>query len=257
MISIVTITFNNHAELLATLETSSNIVNTEIVVINGGSDQETLKFLENNASIKGFSGKDEGISDAFNIGVSRASGEFVTFLNSGDQLIDRDYYIFANNYFTQNPHVDYMYADIIFDHKTHGKLTVTPNENIGKTPFAHPSLIARRSVIQKLGGFDKKLKIAMDYDFMCKLIQGRYQGYYYTATPVVLMDGKGVSSNNGLKGIAEREYVLKKYNLITNEAYVYLKILILKNHARNILGKMRLLKLYDFFRNKFRKIKAE
>lgn len=256
-LSIITITYNNFLELKSTLESVAGIQNTESVIINGGKCQETLSFLKSHPELISLSEPDEGISDAFNKGIKLSTGDFVTFLNSGDKLIDKSYYDYSNAYFTNNPDIDYIYASIIFNHTDHGELIVQPNTMLGKTPFPHPSLIVRRSVIVKVGGFDKNLKVAMDFDFMCKIIKGKFKGHYYEQRPVVFMDGTGASSSNGLKGIKERLLVLKKYDLLDFESSLYLKKLKLKTEARNTLQKLKLLNFYDYLKKMVIKPRSE
>lgn len=255
-LSIVTITYNNFLELKTTLETISGIQNTESVIINGGECQETLEYLNQHQEYLKISERDEGISDAFNKGIKLSTGDFITFLNSGDKLIDSSYYNFANNYFLKNPQVDYIYADIIFDHQDHGELIVKPNTSISKTPFPHPSLIVRKSVFEKIGGFDKNLKIAMDFDFMCNLVKGKFIGYYYQS-PVVLMDGTGTSSIHGFKAIDERLLILERHALLDFNSKFYLKKLRFKMNIRNMLQKLNLLKTYDRLKKLFFKPKSE
>lgn len=255
-VSVVTITFNNYDELLLTLKSLEKASHFESVIINGGKCEKTKSYIVEHG-LKGVSEPDEGISDAFNKGIKYSESAYIAFLNSGDELLDGQYYAKAVEIFLQHPDIGFVYADILFSHREHGTLTVKPNPNKGKTPFPHPSLIVRKSIFEKIGGFDKKLKVAMDYDFMQRLLKDGYKGHYYQDAPVVLMDGTGVSSNQGLKGIAEREFILKKYNQITFDSYFYLKTLRVKTYARSILHKLQLLETYDYLKKKIIKIKSE
>lgn len=255
-VSVVTVTFNNYEELLLTLKSLEKASRFESVIINGGNCEKTKTFMIER-HLKGVSEPDEGISDAFNKGIRYSECAYVAFLNSGDELLDGQYYANAVEVFSNQPDISFIYADILFNHREHGTLTVKPNSNKGKTPFPHPSLIVRKSVFEKIGGFDKKLKIAMDYDFMQRLIKAGYKGHYYQDSPVVLMDGSGISSNQGIKGITEREIVLKRYSQMTFGAFVYLKKLRMKTHTRNFLEKIHLIEHYDDLKKKFFKIKSE
>jgi len=244
ILSVVTLTFNNYHELIKTINSLKGIDSVESIIVNGGSCIETKKFLEKNNQYVSISEPDYGISDAFNKGVNLSSGKFVTFLNSGDILIDREYYQFAINYLSNNSHINYIYADIELNHKYMGKQIVRPNRKSGKTPFPHPSLIVKRSIFNKVGSFDLTLKIAMDYDFMCRLIKERYRGFYYKKA-VVLMDGKGISSNNGLEAVNERILILRRYNFHNFYSYYYLQKLKFKILIRKVLNKLGILDFYD------------
>lgn len=256
IISVVTITFNNYDELLATLNSTAGITCIENVIINGGNCEKTKQYLET-SNFNYVSEPDKGISDAFNKGVLRSTGDFIVFLNSGDLLIDKNYYNYSRDYFFQNPKIDFIFADIIFKHREHGNLIVKPNTEKGKTPFPHPSLVMRNYIFEKIGVFDLSLKVAMDYDIMCRMINENFKGHYYNQTPVVLMDGNGESSSNGIRGIKERQKVLKKNNLTDLKSNIYLKKLIAKTYARDFLNRIHLLNKYDQIKKMFIKIKSE
>lgn len=259
-ISVVTITYNNPKELEKTLSSIHELIvnnNIESVIINGGKNKETIDLLEKSSSQVILSEPDSGISDAFNKGIYHSNGDYLCFLNSGDILIDAEYYKWATNYFIKNPEVDYIYADIIFHHLKHGDLILKPNIETGKIPYPHPSLIVKKSIFKSIGGFDVFYKLAMDFDFMYRLIQGGHKGYYYSEKPVIFMMGDGVSSQNGIQGIKERIHILNKYNLLDRKSYRYLKVNLFKNRCRNLLTKFHMIEIYDSIKRVFKEAKPE
>ena len=86
MISIITVTYNNFDDLYRTLNSLEKIDGIEKVVVNGGDCAKTKEYLSDFDGIS-ISEPDKGISDAFNKGVSRANGDNLMFLNSGDCLL--------------------------------------------------------------------------------------------------------------------------------------------------------------------------
>ncbi len=257
-ISLITISFNNFEELKLTLNSLENVSGIESLVINGGSCQNTLKFLSE-GHIKHISEPDMGISDAFNKGAKNSTNDFIAYLNSGDTLTDKNYYKQALKIFKDNPEIDFIYAQIEIDHIKHGKMLVSPNEKLDftKMPFPHPSLIVKKDVFHRIGDFDLNLKIAMDYDFAVRLINSGSKGYYYRQMPVVLMDGEGVSSHQGILGQKERIYILKKYQRLDWRAFIYHYKLLLKIHTRNILTSLGLIQFYDKIKNRSIEVKPE
>ena len=255
-LSVVTLTFNNYHELIKTINSLKGIDSVESVIVNGGSCIETKEFLEKNSQYTSISESDNGISDAFNKGIKLSSGKYITFLNSGDIVIDRGYYQFAINYLSNNSHINYIYADIELNHKYMGKQIVRPSDENGKTPFPHPSLIVERSIFNEVDFFDLTLKIAMDYDFMCRLIKEKYRGFYYKKA-VVLMDGKGISSNGGLEAVNERILVLRRYDMHDFYSYYYLEKLKFKILFRKMLAKLGVLNFYDRIKFSIKKDRME
>ncbi|WP_159632970.1 glycosyltransferase family 2 protein [Sphingobacterium composti Ten et al. 2007 non Yoo et al. 2007] len=93
-ISIITIVYNNvrdieHTILSVINQTYSNI---EYIVIDGASTDGTLDIIQQyRGSIDVLvSEKDSGIYDAMNKGLAKATGDYVLFLNSGDELFDNN-----------------------------------------------------------------------------------------------------------------------------------------------------------------------
>lgn len=91
-ISIITIVYNNVRDIEYTLLSVINQTypNIEYIVIDGASTDGTLEVIN---SYRGsidvlVSEKDKGIYDAMNKGLARATGDYVLFLNSGDELYD-------------------------------------------------------------------------------------------------------------------------------------------------------------------------
>lgn len=97
LISIITVTYNDHVGLVSTIESVGNLaskLNFEHVIIDGSSSDDTIMYLSSYIkkpyiSTKFLSESDKGIYDAMNKGVQFAKGEFCFFLNSGD-LFDPD-----------------------------------------------------------------------------------------------------------------------------------------------------------------------
>ena len=206
MISVVTITYNNSVELKDTLSSIQGISNIESIVINGGSEVDSLSLLKNHVGVV-VSEKDEGISDAFNKGARYSSGQAVAYLNSGDVLLDREYYLWADRVFSEDPSIGFVFSDIFFIDPVVGQTVMKPRgrlrSDLGKgMPFPHPSMIVRREIFDQIGGFSKDYKIAMDFDFVVKLLAAGHRGVYYPHA-TVRMNGGGVSTSSEYFGILE------------------------------------------------------
>lgn len=91
LLSIITVVRNGERDIGATLESvcAFHGPDVEVIVIDGASTDATL------AVVRGFEARidvlvsepDDGIYDAMNKGIARASGRFVLHINAGDRLL--------------------------------------------------------------------------------------------------------------------------------------------------------------------------
>ncbi len=93
-LSVITIVFNNVKDIERTIQSviHQTYPNIEYIVVDGESTDGTIAIL--NKYTKNISKllieKDEGIYDAMNKGLELASGDYVLFMNSGDELYAPD-----------------------------------------------------------------------------------------------------------------------------------------------------------------------
>jgi GT2 family glycosyltransferase len=199
-LSVITITFNNFDELKASLNSLEDL-GVESVIVNGGNCQKTITYLAQ-GSHKSLTEKDHGISDAFNKGFRLSNGEYITFLNSGDVLLDKTYYSEAVEFLDTHPDFDFVYADIQFIDQFAGPIRICSGNRFPAMPFLHPTLIVRRKKMEEVGLFNLDYKIAMDLDFAYRLVKSGAKGHYIPRM-VVEMDGQGVSSKQFTKAYRE------------------------------------------------------
>ena len=221
-LSIITITLNNFEELLSTVESVRDLNGCEHIIINGGECPQTLEFLQ------GYNGKsvsepDQGISDAFNKGIRLSSGDAIIMLNSGDILLDRTYPARASQILDQDPQIDFVHADLIFEDTLIGSYIMRPlrtknilSPNIGRgMPYRHQSMVVRKEVYGRVGFFNLNY-ICSDFDWVCRweldLKKSHGQAYYSQGDPVIIMDGGGISSTQERKIILEAIKIIRQRN---------------------------------------------
>lgn len=87
-VSVITVVFNDFSNISKTINSvlEQNYLNTEYIVIDGGSTDGTSEVIERYLDKLNIyiSEVDYGIYDAMNKGVRVANGEFIIFMNSGD-----------------------------------------------------------------------------------------------------------------------------------------------------------------------------
>lgn len=88
-LSIITICLNNLEELKRTVASvlQQTCKEFEYIIIDGGSTDGCKEYIEGLAGVSQWiSEPDKGIYNAMNKGIRIAGGEYVLFLNSGDEL---------------------------------------------------------------------------------------------------------------------------------------------------------------------------
>ena len=221
-LSIITITLNNFEELLRTVESVQDLNGCEHIIINGGECPQTLDFLQGYYG-KSVSEPDQGISDAFNKGIRLSSGEAIIMLNSGDILLDRTYPARASQILDQDPQIDFVHADLIFEDTLIGSYIMRPlrtknilSPNIGRgMPYRHQSMVVRKEVYGRVGFYNLNY-ICSDFDWVCRwelgLKKSHGQAYYSQGDPVIIMDGGGISSTQERKIILEAIKIIRQRN---------------------------------------------
>ena len=97
-VTVATVAFNAGEDILRTIESvkALNYKDIEYIVIDGGSNDDTLKTLTKNAEHISYwrSEPDLGPFDAMNKAATYATGEYIIFMNAGDTFYQND--VFSN-----------------------------------------------------------------------------------------------------------------------------------------------------------------
>ena len=216
-LSVITISFNNLKELQQTCDSVDNqtLPPFEHCIIDGSSNNEISEWLSNTVQPvyrKWICERDKGISDAFNKGIQLSTGSLIHILNSADIYFSKTVIENVLKYFNSNQTVQWASGKICMKR---GGIWV----NIG-VPFdagqlykgmrsvSHPTWFLKKELYQKLGHFSLDIKIAMDYDLMCRL---KNETYGFMDETIVKFDDSGVSTNQYLKSLKENVKVYESY----------------------------------------------
>lgn len=140
-------------------------------IIDGGSKDGTVEYLQQQREIKFISEPDRGLSHAVNKGLQRAQGEWIIWLNADDALAENalkqfltvlptfpDTYVFcgAQNVLGYDGRLervsepwDYNLRDLLGS----------------RTAIVQASTIVHRSVYERVGLLDESYRYAMDYEW--------------------------------------------------------------------------------------------
>lgn len=93
-LTVITVVYNNAAGIERTIisVTSQTYPHIEYVIIDGGSTDGTVDIIRKHAGrlARFVSEPDKGIYDAMNKGLALATGDYVLFMNSGDEIYAAD-----------------------------------------------------------------------------------------------------------------------------------------------------------------------
>ena len=93
-LSIITINYNNLEGLKKTFESvfMQTYQDFEYIVIDGGSTDGSKEYIAENADKINYwvSEPDKGVYHAMNKGIMKANGEYLLFINSGDELFENN-----------------------------------------------------------------------------------------------------------------------------------------------------------------------
>ena len=223
-ISIITVCFNSSKTILETIKSVNlqSYTNIEHVFIDGCSSDNTIDIINSHSTVSKivFSGKDDGIYDAMNTGLTISKGEFIMFLNSDDMLHSKK--TIENLMFElDNNSLDAVYGDVSFfrenpkNSKRIWKSTKYNTNNIKKGFHPpHPGLTVSRQFFDKVGPFNCNYKIVGDYDFMLRLFSHADLKIKYIERIIVDMRLGGASTtlNGVIVSFTEFLKVLKSHN---------------------------------------------
>ena len=258
-ISIITATYNSDTTVRDTLESILRQTHQdwEIIIEDGGSNDDTLAIVREyepqcNGKMRIFSEKDEGLYDAMNRGIARATGDVIGILNSDDFYHDERVVEDIVNAFEQK-NVDCIYGNLVFiDEKNkNNTLRIWKGTQHECGAFlrgwhpAHPTFYAKRIWFERFGGFNLQYAISADFELMLRFIEkGQIRNAYLDRYFVKMrMGGESTGSiRNIIKGNRNILRALRDNGFKPSRFYLIKRLIpkawdMLKYKLKNILHK--------------------
>ena len=230
-VSLILTTFNS---IFNFKKTYSSIIiqdypNIEIIIVDGKSTDGTVeaisKFAADNDNIKWISEVDKGIYDAMNKGLYMATGEYILFFN--DIFTQKS--SVAKLVWAANSNVNCIGAHSDLGYCSDGKIKRYWRMGEGKIDSgwmpAHPTLLLKKEVYSKYGGYKSGYRCSADYEFMVRILRDKNNMLAYVPETLVSMFYGGTSSS-GIRayGISFKEsYKALKENSIAHPLLVCIK----------------------------------
>ena len=218
--SIITVTFNAGATLEDTIQSviTQSYRNLEYIIIDGGSKDRTLDIIERyrthiHAVV---SEPDKGLYDAMNKGLKLATGDYICFLNAGDELHEDDTLLLMVHSITENALPDVLYGETaIVDEEGHflRMRRLSAPERLTWKSFrngmlvCHQAFFARRDLAEP---FDLKYRFSADFDW-CIRIMKKSQVLHNTHLTLIDYLNEGMTTRNRKASLKERFRIMCKH----------------------------------------------
>ena len=229
ILSIITVNYNNAPGLQKTIGSvfAQIFKNFEYIIIDGGSTDGSLAIIESvkDKTTYWVSEQDKGIYNAMNKGIAVAKGEYLYFLNSGDELVENALQkIFENKAYDSHFIIgEAKIGNHIF--RKQKKLTLFDIFYIG---INHQSFFMKKDVFEIAGLYQEKYKITADsLHFISSLLKYNLS-YIVLDVLVAIIEPGGVSTNSIDSNMQERYlYLQNEHPVLLNdykELYRYRKL---------------------------------
>ena len=180
-ISVVTPSYRNSNWLkLCIASVADQGGEVEHIVQDAGSDDGTLDWLLADQRVQAFVEKDQGMYDAVNRGLRRASGEILAYLNCDEQYLPGALNG-VHDFFQANPRVDVVFGDFVVvdargDYLFHRKVQVPLKYHtwVAHLPAFTCAMFFRRTIIDEYKlFFDARLRAVGDGEWVLRLLKRR------------------------------------------------------------------------------------
>lgn len=228
-LSIITINYNNAEGLRKTLASvaAQTYHDIEHLIIDGGSTDGSVEAIKeyvaanpNNDpffkhTIKWVSERDNGIYNAMNKGIRKATGAYIQILNSGDILVAPDVVERMVAEIEKAEYPELLYGNMIKKDYATGKILGKSKEveyslrQYYTSTMNHDCCYIHRSVYEKYGLYDESLKIVSDWKWFLQAIGLGQVKPIYVDIDVTIFDASGISESNLELRNKERRQVLE------------------------------------------------
>ena len=242
--SIVTPSYRSSVWLrLCVASVADQAVESEHIVQDAGSDDGTLDWVQKDSRVKVFVEKDQGMYDAVNRGLRRASGEILAYLNCDEQYLPGALRA-VSGFFEAQPEIDVLFGDVVMvdakgGYTRHRKMQVPLKYH---TWTCHLSTLScamffrRRIVFEEGQFFDSQLRDVGDGEWMVRLLgRGIKMATLRKFTSVFTLTGGNMSAGEN----ARRE-ARDLYSSAPRWARRLKPILIMHHRLRRLAGGMYL-----------------
>lgn len=240
-ISIITVSYNAEAHIEDAIKSvlEQSYQNKEYIIIDGGSKDRTLSIIskyKDKIDVL-ISESDNGISDAFNKGITHATGDIIGICNADDMLVDNALLYIADDYADG---IDiFRFQEYIYNPFSGEKKLIKPT-NLPAIPIQkhllHMGCWIKKDAFEKYGYYDINFKYCMDYELLRRFIsKGAKQKF--CNKPVGIFRLGGVSQSNPHAVETEKKIICKRYGGGIFGAYIWIYYDRIKSFVKKVIVK--------------------
>lgn len=239
--SIITVTYNAGAVLEDTIQSviTQTYRNVEYIIVDGGSKDHTLdiinRYREHIHTL--VSEPDKGLYDAMNKGIRLATGDYLCFLNAGDELHEDDTLQLMVHSITGTDLPDVLYGETaIVDEEGHflRMRRLSAPENLNWKSFkdgmlvCHQAFFPRRELAEP---YDLRYRFSADFDWCIRIMK---KSHTLHNTHLTLIDylNEGMTTRNHRASLHERFRIMCRHygylSTLARHAWFALRLLLKK-----------------------------
>lgn len=239
--SIITVTYNAGAVLEDTIQSviTQTYRNVEYIIVDGGSKDHTLdiinRYREHIHTL--VSEPDKGLYDAMNKGICLATGDYLCFLNAGDELHEDDTLQLMVHSITGTELPDVLYGETaIVDEEGHflRMRRLSAPEDLNWKSFkdgmlvCHQAFFPRRELAEP---YDLRYRFSADFDWCIRIMK---KSHTLHNTHLTLIDylNEGMTTRNHRASLHERFRIMCRHygylSTLARHAWFALRLLLKK-----------------------------
>jgi glycosyltransferase involved in cell wall biosynthesis len=235
----------------------------DLVVIDGASTDGSVEIIERHAERIGtwLSESDDGVYDAWNKAIDRASGEWLCFLGADDKLASSQVLSRVATSLASRPE-RVVYGKVQAVDASGGvRMVLGEPWTRAKAAFAgrmsipNPATFYHRSLFDSHGRFDDRYRIAGDYEFLLRELVTNDAWFVDEVVTVMGMDGMSFLAVNRPRSLREAARARRRHGILVPPDWRSLEIYEAYGYAwlARLLGPDRSGRMWDAYRAKLRR----
>ena len=210
---------------------SQTDVDLEVIVGDGGSEDDSVQILKSYGNrISWTSGPDGGQAEAINQGFSKANGEILGYLNSDDVLLPGALSK-VEEFYRNNPETELVYGEAY--HIDEDGQRIAPYRTMSwsashlgaQCPICQPAAFWKRSIWERVGGFESKLECSMDYEFWIRIFRSGGTGFHLAENLAASRDYEATKTRSRRQTVYQEIISFQKLHLGRAHAQWYYEYL--------------------------------